>query len=126
MNFKGKLSWLVLLRGKKLNYVCHIVSSLILLSQGLETLILDFPWPHSRLARSTFSQQLFSAAAFVTQIRFCGLLVLSGLKNFQKPLPISRACLAAIQFQMTLGMTLFRLVPSRGKEDQVQTGKTQV
>lgn len=81
MNFKGNLSCLILLKGKKLNDVCHIVSSLILLSQGLEALVLDLPWPHSRLERGAFSQQLFSVAAFVKQGRLCGLLVLSGLKN---------------------------------------------
>lgn len=125
MNFKAKLSWLILLRGKKLNNVCCIVNTIILLSQGLETLILDLPWPDSGLERGAFSQQLFSAAAFVKQVRLCGLLVLSGLRSCWKLFPISRACLAAIQFQITLGMTLFTPLPSKGKEDQVQTGENQ-
>lgn len=123
MNFKGKLSQLILLRGKKLNDVCCIVNSLILLSQGLETLILDFSWPHSRLERGAFSQQLFSAAAFVKQVSLCGLLVLSGLKNCWKPLPSAELALQHCSFRQLWAWPCLGPFPARGKkEDQVQTG----
>lgn len=42
------------------------------------------------------------------EVRLGGLLVLYGLKNCQNPFALSRACLAAIRFQLTLSTTLLR------------------
>lgn len=49
------------------------------------------------------------------QTRRGGLLVLSGVKKILEPFPLSRPFLAAIQFQLTLGMTLLRHVQRRGR-----------
>lgn len=114
MDFKGNLSWLILLWGKKMS-VGHIVNTPFSSQSGTgETDLgpaLACCYLTARLEGDAFSQQLFSAAAFLMQVRLAFL----AQKTDENHLPSAELALQQFSFSWLRAWPCLGIFTVRGR-----------